>query len=204
MSHKQAKLERQVTKTPRQHKLFYGSSYDRGLQHLLKMWPKIIAAYPDATLDICYGWELFDKGYAYNPERMAWKERINEQMRQPGITHHGRVSKEELKRIEKECGIWAYPTHFGETNCITALDCQQNGCVPCVINYAGLKESVGSGVRIEGDIYDDGVAYSYLEALLELMANEPKWLVEQLRGIEFAKDFSWQKIAERWVDVFKA
>lgn len=187
----------------RNHKLFWGSSYDRGLQHLLKMWPSILAKYPDAELHICYGWELFDKGYANNPERMVWKTRINEQMKQPGITHHGRVSKEELNKITAECGIWAYPTHFGETNCITALNCQRLGCVPVVIDYAGLKESVGSGVKVTGDIYDPETFDEYLKALLDFMGDEQRWEKEQTKGIKFAKDFTWDKIASKWEECFQ-
>lgn len=187
----------------KQHKLFYGSSYDRGLQHLLKMWPEIKAKYPDATLDICYGWDLFDKGYADNPERTAWKERINEMMGQDGITHHGRVSKDELALIRSQCGIWAYPTHFGETNCITALDCQSSGCVPCVINYAGLQSTVKSGIAINGDIYDEETYQAYLTALLDLMGDEKKWKEEQAKGIEFAKRFTWDQIADQWLEYLK-
>lgn len=187
----------------RQHKLFYGSSYDRGLEHLLKMWPQILSQYPDATLDICYGWDLFDKGYADNPERMAWKERINQLMAQPGITHHGRVSKQELSKIRKQCGIWAYPTHFGETNCITALDCQLDGVVPCVINLAALKDTVQSGIRVEGDIYDDEVKANYLACLLNLMSDKIIWESEQYKGKEFAKQFVWANIAKEWEKHFE-
>lgn len=95
--------------------VFWGSSYDRGLQHLLKIWPEVIQVFPKATLQICYGWTLFDKAYHDNAERQAWKDKINDMMNQPGITHHGRVGKKELKEIRSQCGIWAYPTHF----CVT-------------------------------------------------------------------------------------
>ena len=57
----------------RQHKIFYGSSYDRGLMHLLLMWKEIKKEIPDATLEIYYGWKLFQSFYANNPERMKWK-----------------------------------------------------------------------------------------------------------------------------------
>ena len=38
----------------------YGSSYDRGLEHLLKLWPDVIKEVPNAQLRIFYGWILFD------------------------------------------------------------------------------------------------------------------------------------------------
>jgi hypothetical protein len=50
-------------------KVFWGSSYDRGLEHLLKMWDRVIDEFPDTTLDVCYGWDLFDRAFSNNPAR---------------------------------------------------------------------------------------------------------------------------------------
>ena len=185
----------------RQHKLLYCSSYDRGLIHLLKMWDKIIEKYPDATLDIAYGWDLFDKGYSNNPERMAWKDRVNKLMEQKRITHHGRISKDKLNDLTKKCGIWAYPTDFDEINCISALNCQLYGCVPCVINQAALKETVGSGIKVEGDIYDPEAREEYLNKLLDLMGSD-KWTEESQRAIKFSDGYQWEKIATLWTEEF--
>jgi len=184
------------------HKLGYFSSYDRGLIWLLKLWPAIKEKYPDTTLEICYGWNLFDKAYSNNSERMAWKSKMVKLMEQDGITDHGRVSKQELNDITSQCTIWAYCTDFDEINCITALNCQSLGCVPCVINKAALKETVGSGVKVEGDIYDPDVKEEYLNQLLALMGDEKRWAEESEKGRHFAKDYSWEKIAKEWKSVF--
>lgn len=188
----------------RQHKLFWGSSYDRGLDMLLNLWPQIKLKFPDATLDICYGWNLFISGYKDNPERMNWMNRIDQQMKQPGITHHGRLSKKELTKVRQACGIWAYPTYFTETNCITALDCQRDGVVPCTVNLAGLEDSVQSGVKVEGDIYDDETKEAWLEGLFKLMSDKRYWQAEQEKGRQWAENFTWDKIARRWEDELKA
>jgi len=182
----------------RNKKLFYGSSYDRGLIHLLNMWPDIIERYPDATLSICYGWDLFLKGYSTNPERMAWKDKVDKLMEQNGITHHGRVGKDKLKEIRKECGIWVYPTHFTEINCITALECQDDGLVPVVINLAALEETVGSGSKIEGDIYDPMTKERFKEELFKYMDDEKLWQKESESAKNFAKGYDWSLIAKEW------
>ena len=182
----------------RNHRIFWGSSYDRGLQHLLKIWPDVLDAVLDATLDVAYGWNLFVKGYSNNPERMAWKDKMDDLMKQEGITHHGRVGKEQLKKIRSSCGIWAYPTDFDEINCITALESQHEGLVPCVINKAALKETVGSGIRIEGDIYMRETLEEYKNALISLMLDEKKWEEESKKAIEFAKNYDWKLIAKAW------
>lgn len=186
----------------RNKKLFWGSSYDRGLDILLNMWPKIKKAHPDATLDICYGWNLFVKGYQNNPERMAWKDKIDKLMEQEGITHHGRVDQKKLQKIMLKCGIWAYPTYFQETNCITALQCQRDGVVPVTIELAGLKLTVGSGIKIKGDIYLRETKEQYLKELIDLMGDEKRWLKESKRGIAFSKLFSWERIADKWEEYF--
>lgn len=166
------------------------------------MWPKIKETYPDATLDICYGWGLFATRYANNPERMAWMDSVNKLMEQDGITHHGRIGHGELDEITKKCGIWAYPTDFDEINCITALNCQRLGCVPCVINKAALAETVGSGVKVEGDIFDPEAREEYLKQLLALMGDEKRWGEEIDKGIKFASGFTWSNMAEAWIKEF--
>jgi glycosyltransferase involved in cell wall biosynthesis len=182
---------------------FWGSSYDRGLQHLLKIWPQVKEEVPEAELHICYGWDLFDKAYHDNAERQAWKEKINDMMKAPGITHHGRVGKDELKEIRQKCGIWAYSTHFDEIHCITALECQLDGCVPCVIEKAALSETVQSGVKVQGDIYDPKVREKYKEELIALMKDTTRWHGEQIKGIEFAKSCDWSEVAKVWSKEFE-
>lgn len=182
----------------KQHKLFYGSSYDRGLDILLKMWPKILEKHPDATLDIAYGWDLFDKGYANNPERMAWKERMNKLMEQKGITHHGRVGKKELAKIRQSCGIWTYPTYFTEIFCITAIETQVDGLIPVTMTLAALDETVQTGYKVEGDIYEPEVQDKWLEALFKAMEDKTK------PNTDFLKEYDWSVIAGRWINEFKA
>jgi len=184
-------------------KLFWGSSYDRGLEHLLKMWPSILEKFPAATLEVCYGWELFDRAFYNNPERQAWKQKMEELMTQKGITHHGRVSKKELKDIESKCDIWAYPTHFDEINCITGLDCQLRGVVPVVIDKAALVETVQSGIKIEGDIYDRETKSKFLGSLLEIMGDDDMWERESQKGKKFAPKFLWENVAKEWSKNFK-
>jgi len=182
----------------RNRSLFYGSSYDRGLDVVLKLYPKILEKYPNTTLHICYGWELFDKGYADNPERMEWKERISKHMKQKGITHHGRVGKNELKKIRQTCGIWVYPTYFTEINCITALEAQQDGLVPVTMDFGALKETVGAGFKIVGDIYDEEVQEEWLKALFTVMGSKKIWNQESKKAKKFASNYSWDIIANEW------
>lgn len=186
------------------HRMIYTSSYDRGLEHLLRMWPQIRQEVPDANLHVFYGWNLFDKFYSDNPERMQWKKTINELLAQPGISHHGRVGQEKIIEETLKSAIWAYPTHFGEISCISAMKAQAAGAVPVVINYAALKETVKFGVKVEGDIYQPEVKEKYLQALVSLLKDGKRQKEIRKEMVPAAqKMFSWTKVAQDWHNLFK-
>lgn len=184
------------------HKLFYGSSYDRGLDLLLLMWSDIKKQYPDATLDIAYGWDLFDKAAVNNKERQEWKKDVQELMKQPGVTEHGRVGKDKLEDIRSECGIWAYPTYFTEIFCITALECQNNGLVPVTMNLGALKETASKGILIEGGIYKKEVQDTFKTELLKLMGDKHEWKRLSNKCQKFARSYDWTKISKQWIEHF--
>lgn len=183
-------------------RIIYTSSYDRGLQHLLEMWPDIRKAVPDAELEVFYGWQLFDKFYKDNPSSMMWKAKIVELLGQEGIMKHGRLPQPELAKEMETCGIWAYPTHFGEINCISAIKAQAYGCEPVVISYAALQETVQYGRKVNGDIYDQETKDEYKKQLIDVLQNPmsdekrkemSKWATEK---------YSWDKLAKDWGDEF--
>jgi len=188
----------------KRHKLIYTSSPDRGLDIALFMWPEIKKAYPDATLDVYYGFDVFDKVAINNPERQEWKRGVMLMLQQDGINYHGRVGKKELVEAEKRAGILFYPTYFEEISCINAISAQSHGCVPVTMSLAALKETVRAGVLVDGDIKDKKVQEKYLKELLSLMGDEKRWKELSEKGKKFAKKFYWNKIADIWIDVFNA
>lgn len=185
------------------HKCCYTSSYDRGLEHLLAIWPEVKKAVPDATLEIAYGWKLFDQFYSNNPSSMKWKERMLEMMKYDGITDHDRLPQAEVKKLMEKCGLWTYSTHFGEINCITGLKAQAFGAIPVVINYAALETTVQYGIKINGDIYDPEVKETFKNQLIWALQN-PKWQAEVRKPMmEWAgKKFPWAEIAKHWDSEF--
>lgn len=154
---------------------FWGqSSYDRYLDIVLWIWPKIKEQLPDATLDICYGWDLFLKAYANNPERMKWKDKLDELMKQPGITHHGRIGQDKMRKLRKKMDIWIYPTYF----CVTG-----DTLVDMPRNY--LKYP--SGVPIK-----------------ELVGKKPIiWTFNEKSGIFELKQVNWVKKTQNKAEVIK-
>ena len=183
-------------------RVIHTSSPDRGLEHLLKMWPDVKKEVPDAELHIAYGFQIFDRIYHDNPGSMMWKANMLKMMEHEGITNHDRLPQPKLAELLQTCGIWTYPTHFGEINCISALKAQYYGVEPVVVNYAALRETVNFGRRIEGDIYDDETKAKFqsewIDALKRPMSEEKRKEMS-----EWAKQFEWSQIAKQWTKEFK-
>lgn len=181
----------------------YTSSYDRGLEHLLKMWPDIKKEVPKATLDIYYGWTLFVQFYKDNPASMQWKENMDKLMTQDGVKDHGRIPQDQLRKEYENSAVLAYSTHFGEINCISAIKAQAYGAIPVVINYAALRETVQFGVKINGDIYDKETKEVFKKELIWVLKN-PEWQKEvRMPMMEWGKKITWAQIAKQWDSVFK-
>lgn len=185
-------------------KVIYTSSYDRGLEHLLKVWGDVKAAVPEAELHIYYGWDLFERFYRDNPERMAWKNKMDKLMTQDGTMHHGRVSQPEILKEMAKCGIWAYPTHFGEISCISAMKAQAMGCIPVVTNYAALETTVQHGIKVDGDIFDPETREAFKQALIDMLKDPERQ--EEIRKpmVKWAREhFKWENVAKQWSEEFK-
>ena len=178
------------------------ASYDRGIEHTLKMWPDVIKEVPNAELHIFYGWQLFDQFYKDNPGSMMWKANMVKMMKQQGVFEHGRVPQPQLAEEYKKSGIYVYSTHFGEINCISALKAQYYGCEPVVINYAALKETVQFGRKIEGDIYDDAIKEEFKKQLIDALKN-PMSEEKRKEMQKWAEQWKWENIAKQWSGEFK-
>lgn len=166
----------------RPYSIGYFSSYDRGLIHLLSNWPQIRKAVPEATLDVAYGWNSYDK-MGGDPE---FKERVEKLFTQPGITHHGRISKKKLHDLMESCQVWAYPTNFEEISCMVAMETQTLGCYPVVRDYAALKETVIRGVKLS----EDKNIGEYTKALIKALKSNPE--------PKYVNKWDYADIAKKW------
>lgn len=183
--------------------VIYTSSYDRGLEHLLKMWPDVKKEVKDAELHICYGWQLFERFYKDNPASMSWKAKMDEWMTHKGIIHHGRLPQPEIAKLMGNIGVFAYPTHFGEINCISAIKAQAYGCEPVVVDYAALKETVQYGRKVEGDIYDEETQNLFKEQLIDALTS-PMTETRRKEMMEWAnKKYNWLEVINDWDREFR-
>lgn len=158
------------------HKYCYISRPERGLDPLLKMWPRIRERYPDAELHLCRYDSMYDaQGWhkvceQYDRRVAAVNEKVG------GIVWHGNLAKPDLYQLLTTSRLMLYPgvDNFAETSCIAALEAQACGCV-LIGSYKGaLPETVGegAGVLIEGDAMSAAYQDSFLEAVFTLSGGD--------------------------------
>ncbi|MBO6574066.1 MAG: glycosyltransferase [Rhodothermales bacterium] len=193
----QASLEPSEPQQRNPKRCLYASSYERGLEALLEMWPAVLDAVPDAEVHVFYGWHGFESRMD-DPEVAAWVAHMKQLMQQPGVHEHGRVSQQRIIDESYAAGVLAYPSTFEETSCITAMKAQACGAVPVVWNLAALAETVRWGACIEA-----GDREAYLQALIGMLQDPDRQ--EQIReemipGARAA--FSWQAVAAQWSELF--
>lgn len=201
-------------------RLFWGSSYDRGLKELLEHWPKIKLAVPEATLHIAYGWKTWEslakrQGDKYYEHFKNLKKDFEEMMGQDGITHLGRISHDQVAKELLEADVWSYPTWWPEISCITAMKAQIAGALPVVIPTAAVAETVQWGYKtdrgyytgLKGDVAAPGDAIDqWVNGTIEMLQKGGSDETEDYRNqmMEWArKKFDWATVAKDWAAEFE-
>lgn len=178
------------------HRIIYTSSYDRGLEHLLGIWAEVRHEVPDAELHIFYGWNVYDEMVKVGRRDGKFKEAMVRLMNQEGIFEHGRVGHKQLVKELKQSSIWAYPSHFEEISCISAMKAQACGAIPVCTDYAALTETVKNGVKVPGKAGEDNVTMRFKKELISLLKDEKRQ--EEIRGKLSGSSFSWENVAKLW------
>lgn len=181
-------------------RMIYTSSYDRGLQHLLMMWPDIRKEVPEAELHIFYGWNTYDAMVAKGSRTPDFKNAMVKMMAQEGVFEHGRVGHKQLAKEFAKSGIYAYPSHFEEISCISAMKAQASGCIPVTTDYAALAETVKYGIKIPGKCGNPEVDELFKSELIKLLNDEDKQNRMRLEVLENKNNFGWDKVASTWLN----
>lgn len=108
----------QAHQPPVPHRIIHSSSPDRGLHHLLRAWPKIREAVPDAELLCVYKmspWlkiikERADQGWILNTtDRGMEVARLLEELAGQGVHYLDGTGQWPLARLQMESGAMVYP-----------------------------------------------------------------------------------------------
>ena len=124
--------------------MLYCTSYDRGLEGLLRNWGTIMKKLELNKLYITYGWDFLDRMIRGNPPKEVWKKNMLELMKQDGIKVLGRLSNNQMCKYYWKSEYWCLPCNNAnaELFCINAVKAQYTNCIPLVRRIGGLQETV--------------------------------------------------------------
>ncbi|MFC1562217.1 glycosyltransferase [candidate division KSB1 bacterium] len=183
----------------KRHKLMYSSRPVRGLEILLKVFPEIKKAVPEAELHL-FTYALSEYDNEIKPYLGA--------LDQPGVFLRGTVPQEELAEEMAESRLLLYPSIFKETSCIAAIQAQASG-LPVVTSRVGalpetIEDGVG-GIIVDGDPYSRDYQDRFIEEAVRLMQDDSAWqrLSDGARD-RMLKIYTWEKIAQEWLNFFES
>ena len=173
-------------------RLIYHTTPHRGLDILMHVFPRIYLAFKGKVLlDVyssfsIYGW----------PQRDVPYEPLFKQCRQhPGCTYHGAVPNNEIRQALRLAHIYAYPSTWMETSCISAIEALSAGVTVVTSSLAALPETVGSfGFVYEYTQDKASHAVAFEKALTTVIAtywDKQSRHVRRVQQVYASKIFGW-------------
>ena len=190
-----------INKPKDKFKIIYHTTPHRGLEILVPVFTKLAEKYDFIELDVfssfkIYGWEQRDKPYEELFEACRKHKQIN---------YHGTVSNEEVRKAVAEAHVFAYPSIWAETSCISLMEAMSAKCVCVHPNYAALYETAG-GVTMMYQWTEDTNNHAQLlhNHLENVIQNRNEEVVTNITGIQSSYAnlrYTWQRVASIWTDL---
>ncbi len=174
-------------------RLIYCSMPDRGLEHLARLFPRILAHVPSAELIVTGDYSLYRQPAGSEVYARLFSRR-------PGIQFLGKVSRAQLVALQRSAKVLAYPCTFPEGFCISAAECMAAGAVPVTTEAFALPTTVGdAGILIPGSPGECGYDDAFVAGVTRLLT-DPIWYCElAVRGRQrVATRFTWEHVADRF------
>lgn len=124
-------IERELIDKPKDKiKIIYHTTPHRGLELVVPVFEKLYETHDNIELDVyssfkIYGWEQRDTQYAELFERCE---------KHPKINYHGTVPNEEVRKAVGSAHIFAYPSIWVETSCISLMEAMSAECILSLIH----------------------------------------------------------------------
>ena len=185
-----------VPKVP--NSFIYSSATDRGLEDLIKMWPAIKHAIPDATLNVCT--PPYSEAWGYNPAHPK------------GVTWLGALPPKKLYEQISKSEYWLYPSQYPETYCITALEMMLGGVKICSTNTGNLdallngRGAIFDSGQMIGDIQTDMVNAVMRDngACHDDKAYHYKWYKQTMENKKWVMEQTWENRVHEWIMILES
>ena len=160
-------IPEEVHSHPETIRLIYTSTPHRGLNILVPVFEKLAEKYDNIHLDVyssfeIYGWKQRDEQYQELFEQIQKHEQM---------TYHGAQPNEVVREAIQHSHIFAYPSIWPETSCLSLMEAMSGGLVCVHSNYAALPETAANWTRMyqlhEEPNHHAAIFYGMLESAIQ-------------------------------------
>jgi glycosyltransferase involved in cell wall biosynthesis len=120
-------------------RLIYHTTPHRGLELLIPVFTHLVQEFPNLHLDVYSSFKI----YGWDQKDLPYQKLFDECNAHPNITYHGTVSNAEVRQALQKAHIFAYPSIWLETSCISAIEAMSAGCLVVCSDLGALPETVG-------------------------------------------------------------
>lgn len=183
-------------------RVIYHTTPHRGLGILYNVFDYLSKEVSHIHLDVyssfkIYGWEERDKDFG------DLFEKIKDH---PNMTYHGSVPNEEVRQALKESHIFAYPSIWQETSCISLIEAMSAGLACIHPNLAALPEtSAGWSMMYQWNEDHEAHANTFYQTLrAAVIRGKAGQYARQGRVSQkayFDSMYGWQHRTNEWVNL---
>lgn len=183
--------------------IIYHTTPHRGLNLLVPVFRKLTETHKNIHLDVyssfkVYGWEERDAQYQPLYDEIAAI---------PQATYHGAVSNQEVKEALKKAHIYAYPSTWLETSCISLIEAMSAKAICVHPNYGALAETAANWTQMyqwqEDPNKHANMMYSMLDSIIPNVNSDSAQAM--LSGQKSYTDmfYNWSVRAIQWENLLK-
>lgn len=179
-------------------KLIYTSVPERGLDILYEAFNRIAHKY-DIELHVYSSYKI----YGIPQTDIVYGQLLNKVKSHPKIIYHGTVSNDEIRNAFKESHIFAYPSTFLETSCMSLIEAMSAGCI-CVHSDVGALSETSSGYTNMYEFTRNKLEHiNIFEAKLEeAISQVGKDMLDQKKFTD--ETYSWSNRIIEWNDYLRS
>ena len=185
-------------------KLIYHTTPWRGLSVLLNVFDKLNS--DQVELDVCSSTIIYGKNF-FDISDHKYQELYERCKKTKKINYLGYLSHDKLIEHLKTCHIFAYPSIWIETSCISAIEAMAAGCSVVTSNLGALYETCSPFSRlVHFDQNLRNFEKNYLSILQETIDNfwsdeTQQKLNSQVKIIN--ELYSWKQRSQEWITFLK-
>ena len=182
--------------------LIYHTTPHRGLNILAAVFPKLLEKHSNLHLDVyssfkIYGWDQRDKDF-----EDLFKAIDNH----PQMTNHGSVPNDEVREALKKAHIFAYPSTWAETSCMSLMEAMSAKCIGVHSNFGALYETASHWTNMYQYYENPNAHAGALYNMLDLSIEHYKAMYQNTGPTKVYADtfYSWENREAEWNSLMSA